>query len=127
VNSVVDNAWACPFCNGPLETLNHIFLNSDLAKILWRTSRWPILISSFADRPISKWISAIIYPFVKLAVPLADTWRFQTFAAPVMDTIWFARNKLIHEATQPKPPKIIHEYHISAWHVSSLSSLWCPP
>jgi hypothetical protein len=50
-----------------------------------------------------------------------------------MDTIWFARNKLIYEAIQLEPPKIIqqlkitHEYHISAWQVSTLSSLWFLP
>jgi hypothetical protein len=38
VNSEDDNAWVCPFCNGPLETLNYIFLDCDLARILWRTS-----------------------------------------------------------------------------------------
>ena len=48
-----DNAWVCPFCNGPLETLNHIFLECDLARILWRTSPWPLLIFSFVARPIS--------------------------------------------------------------------------
>jgi hypothetical protein len=102
-----DNAWVCPFCNGPLETLNHIFLECDLARILWRTSPWPLLISSFADRPISDWIMAIIYPFVKLDIPLADIWNFQIFAALVMDVIWFSRNKLTRDAIQPDVPKII--------------------
>jgi hypothetical protein len=27
-------AWLCPFCKGPLETLSHIFLECHLAKIL---------------------------------------------------------------------------------------------
>ena len=66
-------------------------------------------------------------------VPLANIRRFQIFAALVLDTIWFARNKLIHNNIQPVPAKtvqqlrITHEYHISAWQVSALSSLWSPP
>ena len=91
------NAWVCPFCRGPLETLNHIFLNCDLVKVIWRTSPWPNLISSFAARPITDWIIAVIYPSAKLDVPLADIRRFQIFAAIVLDTIWFTRNKLIHD------------------------------
>jgi hypothetical protein len=107
VNSVADNVWVCPFCNGPLETLNHIFLDCDLARFLWRTSPWPLLLSSFAAKPISERIIAIIYPFVKLAIPIANIQRFQIFAALVMDTIWFSKHKLIHDAIQPDPPKII--------------------
>ena len=127
------NAWVCPFCKGPLETLNHIFLECDLARILWRTSPWPLLISSFAARPISDWIIAIIYPSTKLDIPFADTRNFQIYAALVMDVIWFSRNKLIHEAIQPDIPKIIqqlkitHNYHILAWQASTLSSFWFPP
>jgi hypothetical protein len=120
VNSEDDNAWVCPFCNGTLETLNHIFLDCDLAKILWRTSPWPLLISSFAAKPIFDWIIAIIYPSVKLDIPFADIRKFQIFAALVMGVIWFSRKKLIHETIQPDTPKIIqqlkitHNYHILA-------------
>ena len=91
------------------------------------------MISSFAARPITDWIIAIIYPSTRLAVPLADIRRFQIFATFVMDTIWFARNKLIHENTQLVPAKTIqqlritHEYHISAWQASALSFLWSLP
>jgi len=56
------NAWVCPFCNGPLETLSHIFLDCALAKVLWRFAVWPLNISHFSSRPISEWILAIIYP-----------------------------------------------------------------
>jgi hypothetical protein len=38
------SAWLCPFCKGPLETLTYIFLECDLARILWRSSPWPIFL-----------------------------------------------------------------------------------
>jgi hypothetical protein len=91
------------------------------------------LIPSYAARPITDWIIAIIYPFARLDVPLADIRRFQIFEALILDTIWFARNKLIHDNIQPVPAKtvqqlrITHEHHISAWQASTLSSLWSPP
>jgi hypothetical protein len=91
-----------------------------LARILWRTFPWPLLISSFAAMPISDWIMAIIYPSVKLDIPLVDIRNFQLFAALVMDAIWFSKNKLTHDAIQPDIPKIIqqlkvtHNYHILA-------------
>jgi hypothetical protein len=73
--------------------------------------------------PISEWIIA-----VRLAVPLADIRRFQIFTALIMDTIWFSRNKLIHEAIQPDPPKIILQLKIThEFHISALPSLWSPP
>lgn len=53
VTSVEDDAWVCPFCKGPLETLGHIFLDYDLARILWRSSSWPIITYGFSIRPIS--------------------------------------------------------------------------
>jgi hypothetical protein len=75
------NAWVCPFCKGPLETLCHIFLECDLARILWRNSPWFIMSSSFSLRPISDWILAIIYPTSRVVIPLVETGKFQLFAS----------------------------------------------
>jgi hypothetical protein len=50
-----------------------------------------------------------------------------------MDSIWLARNKLIHEASQPNPVKTIQqlkvtlEYYCSTWKAAVLPSLWLPP
>jgi exonuclease III len=127
------NTWVCPFCKGPLETLCHIFLECDLARILWRNSPWSIMSSSFSSRPISDWILAIIYPTSRLAIPLVETRKFQLFASLTLDFIWLSRNKLIHEALQPDPRKAILqlkfnlESHLLAWRDVALPSLWLPP
>ncbi|GLT66595.1 hypothetical protein SLA2020_389520 [Shorea laevis] len=42
---------ACPICDGPTESTQHILLDCILAKVLWRSSKWPLDYSSFADLP----------------------------------------------------------------------------
>jgi hypothetical protein len=111
-------AWVCPFCKGPLETLCHIFLDCSFARILWRSDPWPITTSFFSSRPISDWILAVIYPLDRLAIPLAETRKFQLFAALALDFIWFFRNKLIHEAIQPVPSKAIQQIKASSFNMA---------
>ena len=96
-------------------------------------SPWPITASSFSSRPISDWILAVIYPLDRLAIPLAETRKFQLFANLNLDFIWFSTNKLIHEAIQPISRKAIQhlkvslEFHLSAWCDAALPSRWLPP
>jgi hypothetical protein len=127
------NAWVCPLCKGPLETLTHIFLDCNLARYIWSSSSWPNVITSYSSRPIHEWILAIVSPTEKLGIPIADVRKFQFFAVLTLDLIWLSRNKLIHEALQPDPHKVSHQLHASldshllAWSKASLPSLWIPP
>jgi hypothetical protein len=126
------NAWVCSFCNGPLETLSHIFLDCALAKVLWRSAPWPLNISYFSSRPISEWILIVIYSSDRLAIPAADSRKFQLFAALVMDLIWQFRNKLIHDSILPNLALAIQHLKVSlqspyfAWQSVALPSLWLP-
>jgi hypothetical protein len=61
----------------------------------------------FSSRPISYWILVITYPIDWLAVLKDEVSRFQLFATLTLDHIWFSRNKLVHEALQPVPAKVI--------------------
>jgi hypothetical protein len=70
------NAWVCPFCKGPLETLCHIFLECSLARILWKNSSWPLDTVGFSSRPIADWIFAIIYPVDLFGIPTAEVRTF---------------------------------------------------
>jgi exonuclease III len=127
------NAWVCPFCKGPLETLSHIFLDCNLARFIWSNSSWPNVISSYLSRPIHEWILAIVYPTEKLDIPIAHASKFQIFAVLTMDLIWLSRNKLLHEALQPDPYKISQQLHTSldshllVCRKAALPSLWLPP
>jgi hypothetical protein len=127
------DAWVCTFCKNSLETLSHIFLECDLARILWRSSSWPLFPSAFASRHISDWILAIISPVMMLAIPKFEVRKFQLFASITLDFIWMGRKKLIHDGIQPSPAKAIKQIsytlglHCEAWSDSILPSLWTPP
>ena len=95
------NAWVCPFCKGPLETLPYIFLDCVLAKALWSSCPWSFNLARFSSRPISDWILAIIFPYAKLDIPKVECRQFQLHATLVLDYIWQARNKLMHKASLP--------------------------
>lgn len=48
--------WSCRLCNSKLETTQHLFLNNDIASIIWRNSDWPINVAAFEDFHISSWV-----------------------------------------------------------------------
>jgi hypothetical protein len=133
VSSVDTNAWICPFCNGPLGTSCHIFLDCDLAKILWRSSSWPLITIGLSDKPISDWILAILYSVERLAIPKSEARKFQLFASLTLDIIWLSQNKLVHDDRHPDPAKLIIQrsstlgFHLEAWNAASSPSLWTPP
>jgi hypothetical protein len=126
-------AWLCPFCNGPLETLVHIFLECNLAGFLWRSSPWSFSISDFLSRPIASWILAIIFPVAMLGIPKVDVRKFHLYASLMLDSIWRCRNSLIHDGVQPSPSKVFYElsctfnFHLKAWKDLALPSLWAAP
>jgi hypothetical protein len=126
-------AWLCPFCKGPVESLSHIFLDCHLARILWRISPWPLSLLPFSLRPISDWVMAILSPVDALGIPKVDVRKFQLFASLTMDFIWRARNLLIHEGKQPSPSAAIFQisntfnHHINAWRDLALPTIWTPP
>jgi hypothetical protein len=126
------DAWVCPFVKGMWKH-SHIFLDCHLARILWRSSPWPLSLLAFSFRHISVWALAIISPVVTLGIPRADVRKFQLFAALVMDYIWRARNQLLHEGSQPSPNTAIHQisstfnHRCNAWNDLALSSIWTPP
>jgi hypothetical protein len=87
------NAWICPFCKGPLKILCHTFLDCDLARILWRSSSWPLITVGFSALPILDLILAILYPVERLSIPKSKARKFQLFASLTLDIIWFSSIK----------------------------------
>jgi hypothetical protein len=127
------DAWLCPFCKGPLETLTHIFLECDLARILWRSSPWPISFLGYSTRSISVWVVDILSPMAAFSIPKSEVRNFQLFVALTLDLIWRCRNILIHEGVQPSPIKASHQlsssfnFHLKAWNDLALPVFWLPP
>jgi hypothetical protein len=77
IPSISFDEWVCPICNGPQESIQHVFLGCIFAKTVWRTSRWPLNTESFAALPIEVWIKAIIKPHELLGIPINEVHHFQ--------------------------------------------------
>jgi hypothetical protein len=46
-------AWSCSLCILKLEYSQHLFLGCDIARIVWRQSKWQLNIEAFVDFLIS--------------------------------------------------------------------------
>jgi hypothetical protein len=92
VNSIDLDLWCCPFCKGFQESLSHIMLECSFAKILWRSSPWPLITDAFCEQPFTDLIVAILRPHLKLAIPIQEVRKFQLHAAITLDHTWFSRN-----------------------------------
>jgi hypothetical protein len=64
---------------------------------------------AFAHLPFISWIKAVLHPHSVLGVPIADVKKFQISALVLMDSIWFARNKLLFDGVQPEPVGLLKE------------------
>lgn len=125
---------SCPLCNGPPESLQHIFLSCPLSRILWQNSRWPLNTTTFAHLPFASWIKAVLHPHSVLGIPIADVQKFQISTLVLMDFVWLARNKLLFYGAQPEPIgllkrfKSVSAHHMEAWFIRSpVFSIWKPP
>jgi hypothetical protein len=109
-----------------------MFLECNLARLLWWSSLWPLITTSFAARPIVDWIGAIVNHAL-LASPRKEVRKFQIFADLTSDFIWLSRNKLIFEGLKPDPVKTSKtiaaslELHLSVWSGFVLPSLQSAP
>lgn len=133
VSNVDQEVQCCPFCLGPLETLQHIFFECPLARLIWFNSNWPMNLTAFTNLPIGSWTQALLRPHDWLGIPVKEVHNFQLSALILLDQIWLARNILIHKGVQPNPQKIWKvakstiEIHLSAWRSSPGMAEWIPP
>jgi hypothetical protein len=129
VSSIDLDPWCCPFYKGPQESLSHIMLECSFAKILWKSSPWPLITDAFCEQPFADWIVAILRPHLKLAIPIQEVRKFQLHTAITLDHIWFSRNQLVHQALTPSPSHSIIQIasttvdHCKAWTDSTLSTI----
>jgi hypothetical protein len=133
-HTVTVDELSCPLCDGPIETLTHIFLDCPFARAVWRYCSWPINTATFANLPLHEWAKAVINPSTLLGIPINYVHDFQLTALITMDYIWMARNCLIHGGAYPDP-HVCHkaiigsiQKHSKAWADSQSSPLqWSPP
>jgi len=51
--------WFCPICQGPPESLHHIFLECSFARIIWRNLKLPCDTTAFQDQSMASLIKDI--------------------------------------------------------------------
>ncbi|XP_041011347.1 uncharacterized protein LOC121255133 [Juglans microcarpa x Juglans regia] len=111
----------CPLCNTEQESLHHLFFNCIFSKVVWRQSKWPIDISSFATQPMDVWTNIILSPSKNLNVPEEEIQEFQNFAIIAMDNLWLHRNKVDHKQAEPSIQSYVtsvsrsYTQHCKAW------------
>jgi hypothetical protein len=70
--------------------------------MIWRESPWPLDIIRFSELPIDEWMKIILAPKDSLAIHSEQGQDFLLYAAIVMDSIWLARNKVVHLGSIPQ-------------------------
>lgn len=70
---------------------------------------------------MTTWIKIIINPKTKLPIQEQEAQQFQLFATLAMDNLWFLRNQVIHNSTNPSIEMFITKVsqtfkeHANAW------------
>lgn len=105
--SINSEVWSCPMCNSNVETIEHVFLGCDIARIIWIQSDWNI--DAFESFHISSWIKAISEPSKYLEIPSKEVHDFQLFAAIAMDMIWYSRNQVVHNSSKIDMPSLLKQ------------------
>lgn len=82
----------CPLCGNSSESLPHLFFFCSFARLLRRSSPWPISVDIVTSGSIHHWLRMLLNPSRFLYIPDSDSHHFQLFAALTMDSIWRARN-----------------------------------
>lgn len=128
------DSGGCPICNTHLETSEHLFLGCDFSTILWRNIPWPLFSLSHAERPMADWFKLLLNSD-NMPVQFQEQWPLLMLAvAIVFDTIWYARNELVHERKTPDVAEAIQTIqrryyeHEEAWsYREQIQLIWQPP
>lgn len=83
---VSQELWSCPTCNGPQETVHHIFLGCPLTKSIWRNPYMQnglltLVLSKISLLSIESWTKVLLWPRSILSIPYKFPHEFQVSAA----------------------------------------------
>lgn len=106
-----------------------------MAQIAWREAPWPLVMTNFPSLGIAEWMCIMLKPAQLLNLPFDQQINFSRFAAILMDSIWFARNRIIHKGGSLIISQLLTTIHsrfqelLAAWSEKSSKPLpvWKPP
>ncbi|KAB1222715.1 hypothetical protein CJ030_MR2G022154 [Morella rubra] len=114
----------CLFFGASSETLHHLLFSCSYVRLLWRLSPWALNVERFRHSLVHDWIHCILEPSSLLGLSTCDCHSFQLFVVLLLDSVWMARNKLLHDRVQISPRMLLqqilhtHKEHRAAWQVA---------
>ncbi|KAB1223742.1 hypothetical protein CJ030_MR2G016673 [Morella rubra] len=135
LNSLDSEASICPLCGVEVETGLHIFFRCFVARVLWGEAVWPLDAYHLQGDNIQSIIRMLSQPRRFLHIDKEMQCDFSLSAAIVVDTIWFGRNRVVHQGMDVNIRDFIimvHRRfleHSQTWRISAMfgCKVWCPP
>lgn len=123
----------CPLCRQADETAHHLFLVCHFSRLLWREGPWAFNLAAFSQESLIIWFKFILNPY-NLPANVRGKWdEFMLYIAIVLDSLWFTRNKVVHENLEPNASVMVQEVarryadHGAAWSQKKCCIFWQPP
>lgn len=96
---------------------------------------WPLNVQPFHNTPIKDWICMLITPIDSFQIHPRDEHAFVLYAAIAFDTLWFTRNRKVHDRTPADPNGLLIQIqkcfreHLTAWKEKAIQELkiWITP
>lgn len=95
-----ENAFQCPFCKKSLEDSIHLLVRCSVASIAWRESSWAILMDALNLETSGELIKMVLLAESTIQINKGSLDAFVLNVVVVIDSLWFLRNKIIHENAQ---------------------------
>lgn len=97
------------FCGNSYESLHRLVFSCSFARLIWRLSSWGLNVEFFQHSSIENWIKCILDPSKFFGIPTSDAHSFQLFAVLILDSLWMARNKALHENSRAEPLSLFQQ------------------
>ncbi|EXC24973.1 TMV resistance protein N [Morus notabilis] len=95
VNYLMDLDTTCPLCGLVSESATHLFLYCQSVGPLWFLSRWGLNTNSLCCDSMATFLELVLFGDPNSLCHFNGD--FLLYASVLLETIWLARNKLVHE------------------------------
>lgn len=99
----------CLICGDSSESLHYLLFSCSYSRLIWRLSPWGLNVEFYQQHAIEEWIQSILDPPRFLGISTLDCHLFQLFAVLMLDLLWMARNKMLHEGIRYEPLPLLQQ------------------
>ena len=101
----------CPLCRLDREDGGHLFIKCPVARGLWLQSTWPVDVLILPPHTLTSFTRLFLQPHRLLNVPREDARYVALNVALVVDSLWFWRNKVVHQNEEVVLVYLIRFFH----------------